>query len=138
MISETIINTICETIKNTICDKIKILISETIKIGISETIKSRIGETIKRQASYTVPLWEGRTHTSNCRRRCQEAKTLNWMWRVAGSFLQDREGPSKHWKVAALLYIMPAHHLIIGNMCLDYNKLKNHPCWMATFKKKKK
>ena len=30
-------------------------------------------------------------------------------------------------KVAALIYVMPAHHLKYGNMCLEYNKLKMHP-----------
>ena len=49
-------------------------------------------------------------------------KTLNWMWGLAGSALQDREGPSKHWKVAALACcVMPIHYLYV-KIWTVYNK----------------
>ena len=51
---------------------------------------------------------------------------------LAGSGLISEEEHLKTLKkLTALFYIMPAHHLIYGNMCLENNTLKIHPSGMA-------
>ena len=47
-------------------------------------------------------------------------RTLNWMWGLAGSALQDRGGPSKHWKVAALMMYNAQSLLICENMICEH------------------
>ena len=39
---------------------------------------------------------------------------------LIGWYNQGRGGPSEDWKVAALLFVMPSHHLFYGNV---FNKI---------------